>query len=79
MTHLTHLLNDVEAARLLRLPVRRLVQLARAGRLPAVDFGDGELRFDPEDLTAFINGSKSQTPPAHGTGGKAAGVELSLR
>lgn len=64
MVALTHLLTDVEAARVLRMSTRQLVKLATAGVVPSIDLGDGELRFDQEDLRAFVDQHrKSAMPP----------------
>jgi len=81
MVQLTNLLTDVEAARTLRLSVKRLLSLARAGRLRSVDLGDGELRFDPEDLIGFVNASKTKASPRAigGEVSEVAGMQLSLR
>ncbi len=61
---MTHLLTDHEAAELLRVNVRRLRRIVVAGQLASIDLGDGTMRIDPDDLTAFIDEHrKSAMPP----------------
>ena len=43
-----------EAAELLSITPRKLLRIARAGRLPSIDLGDGELRFDPDRLREWV-------------------------
>ena len=53
MTH-TRLLTDTEAAELLQMLTARLKRLAKAGKVPCVRLPDGELRFDSNDLAAWV-------------------------
>lgn len=53
MTTDTHLLDDVEAGALLRMPPSRLTRLARRGIVPHIALPDGELRFCAADLLAW--------------------------
>jgi excisionase family DNA binding protein len=55
---MTQLLNDIEAAEILRLTPRQVTRLARRGELPSVAFPNREVRFDPTDLQEFINSAK---------------------
>ena len=48
------ILNDHEAARLLRLSVVALRRQARAGNIPAVQLPDGSLRFIRSELWNFL-------------------------
>ena len=50
------LIDSDDAARLLSITPRRLTRLARAGQVPWVDLGDGELRFDPDRLREWVRG-----------------------
>jgi excisionase family DNA binding protein len=59
----TTLLTDSEAAELLRLTPRQVARLAKRGELPTVCLPGNELRFDPDDLRAWIDGRKQ---PAKG-------------
>lgn len=53
-----HLLTESEAAEVLRLTPRQVVKLAKAGELPTVHLPGNELRFDPADLSAFVESCK---------------------
>lgn len=59
------LLNDSEAAERLRMLPGRLVRLARKGLVPHVLLPDGELRFDPRDLDAWVEAHKRPAPADH--------------
>jgi hypothetical protein len=52
------LLSASEAAELLRMLPSRLVRLAKARAVPAVLLPDGEYRFDPSDLSAWVSAHK---------------------
>lgn len=49
------LLTDDEAADLVRLTPRQVVRLARRGELPCVRLPGDELRFDPAELSRWID------------------------
>lgn len=51
------LLTPVEVAERLRLGVRGVYDLVRAGQLPALKFGHRTLRVKQSDLDAYIAGS----------------------
>jgi hypothetical protein len=51
----TILIDDNEAALLLRMLPARLVRLARRGQIPCIKLPDGEVRFDPAELSAWID------------------------
>jgi hypothetical protein len=51
----THLLDDVEAGELLRMPPRRLTRLAKRGIVPTVALPDGELRYRASDLMEWAS------------------------
>ena len=48
------LLRDDEAASLVRMTPRRLVRLARQGKVPCVALPDGEIRFSESDLRMWV-------------------------
>ncbi len=54
----TRLLIDGEAARLLRMPLKRLQRLAKAGDIPHILLPDDEIRFDPDDLREWVESRK---------------------
>jgi len=58
VTGTPRLLNDAEAADLLRLPLARFKRLATAGLVPRVILPGGEVRFDEHDLREWLNGLK---------------------
>jgi excisionase family DNA binding protein len=60
----TTLLTDSEAAEILRLTARQVARLARRGELPSVELPGGEVRFDPDDLRAWV---ESRKRPAQST------------
>lgn len=43
-----------EAAAMLGATRRRILRLVREGLIPFVDLGDGEPRFSPDDLRAWV-------------------------
>lgn len=59
---LAPLLTEFEVGRILRMPSRRVARLARNGIIPSITLPDGSVVFDPEDLLAWINAQKSETP-----------------
>ena len=63
----TRLLIDGEAARLLRMPLKRLARLAKAGSVPYVMLPDGDLRFDPDDLRRWVGEHKVPADSTEGT------------
>jgi excisionase family DNA binding protein len=48
------LISLEDAAVLLSTTSYRLRKLARDGRVPFVDLGDGEMRFSPDELRAWV-------------------------
>jgi excisionase family DNA binding protein len=60
----TNLLTDSEAADVLRLTPRQVARLAKRGDLPAVTLPNGETRFDPDDLRAWVESLKRPAAPA---------------
>ena len=50
------LIDKHEAGRLLDMPPTRVSRLAKRGEIPCVVLPDGELRYLPEDLRAWVNG-----------------------
>jgi excisionase family DNA binding protein len=62
-----NLLTDSEAADFLRLTTRQVVTLAKRGELPSVNLPDGEIRFDLDDLRAWVESLKK---PATARGGQ---------
>ena len=59
----TPLLDETDVARLLGLTPRQVQKLAKRGDLPVVRLPGDELRFDPDDLRAWVAGRKQ---PAKG-------------
>lgn len=57
------LLLAEDVAELLRIPRRRVYELARAGTLPSVRFGDRQVRFDEAKLLAWIEAGGELSPP----------------
>lgn len=55
---MTTLLIHSEAAKMLGLTTQQVVRLANRGELPRVILPNGEVRFDPADLAAFIEAHK---------------------
>ena len=51
---MSKLITDSEAAEILCLTVRQVARLARRDDLPHVNLPNGELRFDADDLRAWI-------------------------
>jgi excisionase family DNA binding protein len=52
------LLTDSEASELLRLTPRQVAKLARRGDLPSITLPGGEVRFDPDDIRAWVDSLK---------------------
>jgi excisionase family DNA binding protein len=50
----TILVTKDEAADVLRLTPRQVARLAKKGILPSVELPGGEVRFDPDDLRAWV-------------------------
>jgi excisionase family DNA binding protein len=61
------LLTDIEAADRLGVCSRTVWTLAETGRLPRVRIGRS-VRYDPDDLDAFIAACKPPSPPDCGPG-----------
>ena len=55
---MTKLLTQSEAAEFLQLTPRQVLRLANRGELPRVVFPNGEIRFDPADLSRFVESLK---------------------
>jgi hypothetical protein len=49
------LIDAFDAGRLLDMLPARVTRLAKRGIIPCVELPDGELRFLPEDLRAWVN------------------------
>ena len=58
------LLDVLDATAMLSMSTRQVRALARAGQLPHVVFPNGEIRFDPDDLSRFVESLKQ--PVAEG-------------
>lgn len=58
MTTHEKLIDADDAGRVLLLSARKVRTLARNGQLPHVILPNGELRFDPADLVAWIEQRK---------------------
>jgi len=58
------LLTDGEAASLLRISRTLLVRLAKRGEVPAVYLPDGDIRFDADDLWAWVDRHKQPATEA---------------
>ena len=58
----TQLLTDSAAADRIRMLRTRVVRLAKAGAVPHVALPDGEIRFDADDLDAWVAQHKRPTP-----------------
>lgn len=54
------LIGVAEVGKRLGLPPRTVTRLARAGELPSVRLGERTLRFDPNDVEAFIASRKTE-------------------
>jgi excisionase family DNA binding protein len=54
----TQLLTDSEAAAVLSLTSRQVLRLANRGELPSVRLPNRQVRFDPRDLSRFIENCK---------------------
>jgi excisionase family DNA binding protein len=67
---MTTLLDESEAARLLSLTPRQVVRLANRGELPTVHLPGGQIRFDPDDLSRWVESHKR--PGANVEGPQAA-------
>jgi hypothetical protein len=65
---MSKLITDTEAAEILCLTARQVSRLARRDDLPHVNLPNGELRFDPEDLRAWIESLKRPATAAGGNG-----------
>ena len=68
---MTTLLTPREVDRVLKYPRGRSLKLAKAGKLPHTTLPDGEVRFDAEALSSFLQQSSSTAQeraevPAHG-------------
>ncbi len=63
-----NLITDSEAAEILRLTPRQVARLAKKGILPSVNLPGGEVRFDPDDLRAWVESLKQ---PAAAVAGEA--------
>lgn len=48
------LIKPREMDAVLRYPAGRSARLARAGKIPHVELPDGEIRFDPDIVTAWL-------------------------
>ncbi len=53
-----NLLTDAETAEILRLTPRQVVRLARRQELPSVVLPNRELRFDPAELSKWVDSHK---------------------
>jgi excisionase family DNA binding protein len=60
----TTLLTDSEAADILRLTPRQVARLAKRGELPSVQLPGGEVRYDLDDLRAWVESHKRPVKPA---------------
>lgn len=60
----THLLSSSEAADLLRMLPARVVRLAKRGAIPCVLLPDGEIRFDVQELAAWVEQHKQPATEA---------------
>lgn len=54
------LLTAYQAAEVLNVHYRTVLELRKAGELPAVAIG-GTWRFDPDDIQTYINNNKENT------------------
>jgi excisionase family DNA binding protein len=61
---MTQLLTESETSELLRLTPRQISRLAKRGELPSVELPGGELRFDPDDIRAWVESHKRPAAPA---------------
>ncbi|MFZ1934364.1 MAG: helix-turn-helix domain-containing protein [Thermoguttaceae bacterium] len=52
------LLDEIEAAQFLSLTPRQVLRLANRGELPQIVFPNREIRFDPADLSQFVEAHK---------------------
>lgn len=65
------LLTSGEAAERLRMLRSRVVRLARAGVIPHVALPDGEIRFDADELDAWVSRHRQlPAPPEDCTDGE---------
>lgn len=59
---LENLLSPFDVGRILGLPSSRVIRMANKGKLPRIEI-EGELRFDSNDVAAFISGRRIAAPP----------------
>jgi excisionase family DNA binding protein len=57
------LLSIGDAAEILSITPRKLRQLIRDGRVPAVNIGDGEMGLSPERLREWLANLHEEVPP----------------
>lgn len=57
------LLTARQVAELLGLSVESVLRWHRAGRLPGFRLANGVLRFDPDEIDAWLNHHREETPP----------------
>ena len=60
MNSTQRLLTDSEAAEILNLTPRQVLRLANRGELPSVRLPNREVRFDPEDISRFVESCKGR-------------------
>ena len=59
---MTTLLDEFDAAELLKLTPRQVLRLARSGDLPAVHLPGKEIRFDATDIARWVESRKRPQP-----------------
>ena len=62
------LITAADASEILNIRIHRLYELARQRSIPYVKLGSRQLRFDVEELTAWIKQGGSDGTPSEGNG-----------
>lgn len=61
MSTKTRLLRGGDLDTMLRYPPGRSERLARKGQIPFLQLPDGQIRFDPDAITVWLNGLASES------------------
>ena len=60
------LLDEIDAAKALKMPLRAVRKLTRRGCIPYVDLGDGRARYLLEDLGKWVESRRRPTEASNG-------------
>ena len=63
---MTTLLRADEVATILRVPLRRVYELARRGAIPSIRLGPAQVRFDEGKLRAWIDAGGAERDSNNG-------------